>query len=141
MSQTAIIPKSTLTITGTNGIGFSATGRDQNQNLTWTQFAATGGPSAANLLTQSSRWSNDRAAWKSKTVDRIASMETLASGNSAGYVAQPRVAAYSYYNLEVTRSALLSDADAGKSFDEFLYSCLADTPLRRSILGFQQADT
>jgi len=140
MSQTAIAVKSTYTATGSASTPFQPTGRDSNGNLTWRQAAGTAIQAARNLA-QSCGWNKDRSNWKSKTTLAIPVMETIASGASDGYVAQPRVAGWTYFNLEVTRSPLMSDADVRASLYEFAYAMFSDAAFVSAVVGFQPADT
>lgn len=140
MSQTAITPKSGLTITGTAGTVFSVAGRDAKQIITWRQPSATNtSPLAAVVLTQQSQPSSS-GKWGSTTRFNAPVMETLADGSSDGYVAAPKVADRTTFELRTTRSPLASDADVLKQLEQFLAMCLQDVPLRTGILGYAPAD-
>ncbi len=141
MSQTAIATKYTITATtGTAGVTFDVAGRDEKQILTWRQIGTAGVPSSDRMLTHSAKWDAAGTNWVSTLNFRVPVMETIAAGTSAGYVAQPRVAALSYFDLRVKRSALLSQSEALIALDSFAYSLLTDAKLRASVVGSTIAD-
>lgn len=141
MAQTAISTKYTMTaITGTAGTTWDVAGRDDKGVLQYRQAITANIPNSDTIMTHKAAFSGDGATWKSSTVVRAPVMETLSSGSSSGYVAQPKVAANSYFNLTVTRSALDSQANVLRRFDEFVYALAMDSKFRASILGYVIAD-
>lgn len=141
MAQTAISTKYTMTaITGTAGTTWDVAGRDDKAVLQYRQAVTANIPNSDTIMTHKAAFAGNGETWKSSTVVRLPVMETLAAGGSSGYVAQPKVAANSYFNLSVTRSALDSQANVLRRFDEFLYALCIDAKLRASVLGYVIAD-
>ncbi len=141
MSQTAITTKYTITATtGTAGVTFDVAGRDEKQVLSWRQVITAGSPLSDLVLTHQARWSPDGNNWTSKTNYVVPTMDTIGTGSSSGYVAQPRVAAKTYFDLNVKRSMLLAQSDALKALDSYAYALLTDAKLRASVVGPTVAD-
>lgn len=139
MSQTAITPKSGLTITGTDGTVFVVAGQDTNGIIGWRQSLGTDSPMNSAALTQQSK-SNEVGKWSSTTRLSLALMKETTDSGVSGYVAAPAVADRTVFELRVTRSPLMTDADALKALEQFLQMLAADTKLRTGALGYVPAN-
>lgn len=141
MSQTAISTKYTITATtGTAGTTWDVAGRNDKGVLQWRQAGTVNIPNSDTIITHSGKFSKNGTAWSSLTTMKIPVMETITNDILTGYQAQPKVAEYCYFNLDVQRTSLLSQSDALRKLDEFAYALLIDAKLRASVLGYVIAD-
>lgn len=141
MSQTAIATKHTVTaVTGTAGISFTVTGRDEKQVLGWRQVLDAAVPLSDNILTHTAKYGPGTKDWISSLNLRVPTMETIGASSSTGYLAAPAVAAFTYYDLKIKRTMLMSQNDAYKGLDYLGYMILTDMKLRESLVGSIIAD-
>jgi hypothetical protein len=140
MAQSALATKTAITISGTAGPSLAAAGRDGKGVLLWRDLTNSA-PLSQNVLSQKSDLVNNQD-WKSTTIFKIPSMESVAAnGDSEGYVAADKVAAYSYIEIRVTRSARLSNAAAELSWEQFCSAIENNASLKSGLLGYVPADS